>query len=184
VLGDILRRDPDGVLVLISPPDDSWQQPLIEARFRRAITDALSRVVFLPAMSMENYLGLLLIADALLDPPTFSGGNSSLEAFAMGAPVVTWPGDFLRGRLTLACYRQMGIDDLIAGNAEEYVGLALRLAGDADFRAAVRKKIETRADRLFDNTGFVRELEDFLEAAADARRRGEPPIRWPSENLR
>ncbi|HEX9702203.1 MAG TPA: hypothetical protein VGA19_05080, partial [Rhodospirillales bacterium] len=179
VLGDILGRDPAGIVVLIGPPAGSQQQALLHARFRRAFPEAADRVVFLPPMPFEKYLGLLMLADAVLDLPTFSGGNSSLEAFAMGVPVVTWPGDFMRGRVTLACYRQMGIDDLVAGDAEEYVGLALRLAGDADFRAAVRAKIQANADRLFDNTGFVRELEDFLEAAADARRRGEPPIRWP-----
>lgn len=180
VLGDILARDPNGTLVLVDSAVGSRQRSLIEARFRRAFPTAAGRVIFLPSMTMEKYLGLLMAADAVLDLPTFSGGNSSLEAFAMGVPVVTWPSNFMRGRVTLACYRQMGIDDLVADSAETYVSIAFRLANDAAFRAVVKRKIAERADRLFENLDFVREFEDFVEAAVAARQRREPPIRWPA----
>ena len=42
---------------------------------------------------------------------TFPTGGymTSLQAFALGAPVVTLPGQFLGGRLTLAMYEQMGL---------------------------------------------------------------------------
>ncbi len=51
-------------------------------------------------MAGERFLTLLWAADAVLDPPHFGSGNSSYEAFALGAPIVTWPGAFMRGRVT------------------------------------------------------------------------------------
>ena len=48
------------------------------------------------------------VSDVVLDTFPFGGGVTSLQTLAMGAPLVTLPSRFLRGRLTLALYRQMG----------------------------------------------------------------------------
>ena len=45
----------------------------------------------------------------MLDTFPTGGYMTSLQAFAMGAPVVTLPTQFLGGRLTLAMYEQMGL---------------------------------------------------------------------------
>ena len=90
-----------------------------------------------------------MVADALLDIPTFSGGNTSLEAFAMGAPIVTWPQDFVRGRLTAGLYKQMGLSDLIATDANSYLKLALQLALDTDFKRQMQDDIKTNSIKNF-----------------------------------
>ena len=38
------------------------------------------------------------------------------QALSHGVPVVTLPAKFIRGRFTLAMYRQMGYTDLVADN--------------------------------------------------------------------
>ena len=53
-------------------------------------------------------------ADVLLDPLHFNGGNTSLKALALGAPIVTLPTALLKGRLTLGLYRKMGVLDGVA----------------------------------------------------------------------
>lgn len=130
--------------------------------------DVVNRIVFLPRIPTSQFLRLLEIADVLLDPPAFGGGNTSYEAFAMGTPIVTWPGPFMRGRVTLGCYREMGIDDLIVASAEDYVRLALRLANDRDFRNAMSAKIKERSHVLYENRAVISELEDFFVAAVQA----------------
>ena len=70
-------------------------------------------------MSRSKFLHLLTLVSALIDIPTFSGGTSSLEAFAMGAPIVTWPQKFLRSRFTAALYKQMGFNELIANDDDD-----------------------------------------------------------------
>jgi len=178
VFADLLGRDPEGRLVLIDDPFGGYWRKRLMKRFKGVFPAHADRVLFVPKMPLEDYFGLLTVADAVLDVPTFSGGNSSIEAFALGVPVVTWPGGFARGRITHACYRQMGIGDLTATDAGAFVGLCLRLAKDKDFHAAMKEKILAGVGRLFENKAMLAELEDFLEAAHDAWRRGDGLVSW------
>ena len=129
-------------------------------------------------MPRDEYLSLLIIADAILDIPTFSGGNSSFEAFAMGAPIVTWPQEFMRGRVTAAFYKQMGLSDLIAADASSYVELALRLAQDRDFKERMQADIRENSDKLYERHELVREMESFFIAAYKAYVKGESLEDW------
>ncbi len=162
VIGDLLRRDPEGRLVLI---EDAWGghwSSLLVERLDRSSPDIIDRVIFVPFMPYEKFLGLLILADALLDVPTFSGGNTTLEAFAMAAPIVTWPTNFMRGRITAGLYEQMGLSDLIASDAGEYVSLALKLAHDADFRSRMQADIQANSHKLYERIEIVREIEAFF----------------------
>ena len=163
-LGEILRRDQRGILVLIEGNFSYWTELLME-RFHGAFPDVTDRVKFLPRMSEQEFLSLLKLADVVLDPFHFGGGNSSLEAFACSVPVVTLPSPFLRGRLTLALYEQMGVMDCVAYDFKSYVNIALRLANEINWRKKIREKIRSRADILFEDVEAVRELENFFEWA-------------------
>lgn len=177
VLGEILRQDPKGRLVLLAGRYKSEEMLLLE-RFSKSFADVLDRVVFLPRMPMAKFLNLIRLADVVLDPVYFGGGNSSAETIAMGVPIVTWPDVFLRDRVTHAFYQTMGLEDLTAAGAEEYVSLANRLANDTAFRREMSEKIEARSHRLFENMQVVRELEAFMAAAIEAERDGSGPVNW------
>ena len=166
VLGELLQRDTDGRLILIDDGKGGYWNRLLIERVGRACPDIVDRVIFLPRMPTGKFMSLLKLADAVLDVPTFSGGNSSMEAFAMGAPIVTWPGDFMRSRVTAGCYKQMGLNDLIAHDAEIYTSLAIKLAHDADFKSRMQDDIKANSHKLFDTSETVRELENFFIQAS------------------
>jgi predicted O-linked N-acetylglucosamine transferase (SPINDLY family) len=168
-LGQILRRDPQGRLILIEPKHPSWAI-LLRDRFKRMMPDVVDRVLFVPPQPEEGFLALLAIADANLDTFHFGGGNTSLEAFAAGAPVVTLPSQFLRGRITYALYRQMGIDALIARDADDYVQLALRLASDRSWREELSSQIHAASAKIFENNNVIGEFEQFFESEMDEAR--------------
>jgi predicted O-linked N-acetylglucosamine transferase (SPINDLY family) len=170
VLGDILRQDPRGLLVLIEGNYKHWTE-LLRDRFSRAFPDVIDRVKFLPRMSPGDFLSLQKTANAILDTPHFGGGSSSLESFACGMPIVTWPGEFMRDRLTLALYKQMGVMDCVANNAQSYLKIAYRLANDKIWRDEIREKIKANADVLYKDIEAVRELECFFETAVDEARK-------------
>ncbi len=178
LLGDILARDENGLLVLIRGKHARWE-PLLKARLARVVPDQAERVIFVDNVPLDPFLGLLSLADVLLDPIGFGGGVSSYEAFAIGAPIVTLPGRFMRGRITAAFYRQMGIEDAIADDEESYVEIALRMANDAAWREDLSSRIAERSDVLFENRAAVTELEQFFSAAHKAVEDGEPRISWP-----
>ena len=157
-LAGILRADPDGVLLLIEGRVPDWTAQL-RARWERVMPDVFDRIHWLPAVPREQFLELLAASDVMLDPFPFGGGNTSYEALAMGTPVVTLPGDLLRGRITRALYAKAGVTGLVADSVEAYVATALRVAAN-------RERIGDEVDVLFADADEVRDLEDFLEMIA------------------
>ena len=171
--GEILRQDRRGHLVLVGDEKYKNREKLILKRYARLYPDVIERILFVPFMPSDKYLTLLRLADVILDVPSFSGGNSSLEAFAMGAPIVTWPGNFMRSRVTAGFYKMMGLDDLIAADDGEYVSLALKLAHDADFKCRMQAAINSNSEKLFERIEVVREMETFFLEAHKSSQNGE-----------
>jgi predicted O-linked N-acetylglucosamine transferase (SPINDLY family) len=168
ILAGILRGDPRGVLVLTRGPNAYWER-LLRKRFARTLPEFQERVRVLPAMPREVFLRLLAQADVLLDPLHFGGGNTSYEGLAAGTPIVTLPSSFLRGRITYALYRQMGMMDCVVGSPQEYVELALKIGMDCDYRESLRQKIFALNGVLYENAAGVRQLERFLIDAVTKR---------------
>jgi predicted O-linked N-acetylglucosamine transferase (SPINDLY family) len=143
-----------------------WRAAL-EARFARSMPDVAGRVAFLPRMPVRDFMGVLGAADVLLDPPRFSGGNTTLEALSVGSPIVTLPHAFMRGRVTAAMMRQMGATEGIAATPDEYVAKALRLAADRDYRSETVRALKEGSAALFENRRVIEDLGAFLEGVLD-----------------
>ena len=120
------------------------------------------RVVFLPRMNHEAYLQVNRLCDVMLDTLHWSGGNTSLDALACALPMVTLPGEFMRGRQSYAMLTAMGLDELIARDKMDYVAIALRLGTDAAWRNEIRQRIVQNAGKIFEDKGPIKELEQFL----------------------
>ena len=161
ILRGILTTDPSGHVVFISDRFGTMSQ-MIEKRWQQTLGPAKARIRFVPAMNSERFLHLLAQADVMLDPLHFGGGNTTLEALALGTPIVTLPGEFMRGRVTDGCYRQMGYRECVVESIPEYVAKAVRLGTDPAYRAQVKQEILARCGVLYDNLEVVRELEDFF----------------------
>lgn len=164
LLGAILRQDPRGLLVLLSGKHAAWHERL-RRRFARTMPDVADRVHFLPRLTHVDFLSLNAACDVLLDPTHFGGGNTAYEALALGTPIVTWPSQYLRGRITLGLYKRMGLLDCVAQSGEDYVAKALRLATEPDHRGQIRQQILDTNHVLYEDTGAVRALEEFLAGA-------------------
>jgi predicted O-linked N-acetylglucosamine transferase (SPINDLY family) len=171
ILGGILREDSLARLILLQGRSKRWDELLLK-RFSATIPDVMDRIRFVPPQPREDFLNLNAVVDVLLDPIHFGGGNTSYEAFAVGTPVVTLPSRFLRGRITLALYKQMGVLDCVAANPAEYIKIAVKLGTDPDYRAMIHSKILAANAALYENLEGIRELEQFFqEAVARARSR-------------
>jgi predicted O-linked N-acetylglucosamine transferase (SPINDLY family) len=170
LIAAILRADAQGRVVLFEGQQPPWTS-CVRERFRRSMPDVIDRIQFLPQQPYDRYLHLVNLADVVLDTPHFSGGTTSFQVLGIGTPIVTIPGKYMRGRVTYACYRRMGVLDCVAADAADYVGLALRLAAEPVWRQDVRSRILTANRVLFENTSVIRELEQFLRDAV-ARCRG------------
>lgn len=177
VVCGILERDPDALVVFIRGQYADYTEALA-ARLEARLAACARRVLYLDAMPTERFLELLAVSDVCLDTLHFNGMNSSLEAFAVGTPIVTLPGRLQRGRHTQAMYRAMGIGDCVARDVAQYIEIAVCLAADAAFAAGVRAAIAARRHVLYEDPRVVSEFERFfLEAAQAAGRVGDeaPP---------
>jgi predicted O-linked N-acetylglucosamine transferase (SPINDLY family) len=119
---------------------------------------------FLPRLSHPDFLSLNLVSDVLLDTFAWSGGNTTLEGISCGLPVVTCPGNFMRGRHAAAMLTMMGITETIAGNPINYIDIAMRLALDKEFYSKINRQIHENQSRLYEDQIFIRALEDFYRS--------------------
>ena len=124
----------------------------------------MDRVTVLPHRPLDAFLGVIAAADVVLDTWPFGAGNTNYQTFAMGVPVVTLPGRWIRGRGTLAHYVHMGFSDCVAATPEEYVEIAVCLGTDQNF--AVVLYTEARAHTVLEDDTCVSALAEFLESVA------------------
>jgi CRISPR-associated protein Csy1 len=110
-----------------------------------------------------TFRSVLALADAVLDTVNWSGGNTSLDALSAGAPVVTLPGTFMRGRQSKAMLEILGVPELIAENSKDYADIALRLAADKQHKDAIKQRILVNSGALFDRVEPLHALALHLE---------------------
>ena len=165
LFADVVAADPKAVLVFFVAPGKRVTEKLAE-RLQRAFAargvTPRRQLKFLPRMETSHFRGALAAADVVLDTVRWSGGNTSIDAFAAGVPVVTLPGRFMRGRQTAGMLDLMDIRELIAGDAASYVRTAVAVASDRDRNAHLRSAIAERRAVLFDRPEPVQAFGEAL----------------------
>lgn len=137
-------------------------QNRIASAFKGAGLDPDETLRFIAPCDRREFLRHLAGSHVILDTFEWSGGNTSLESFAMGKPVVTLPGPFMRGRHTSAMIGLMDIDGLIAGSEDAYTAEVVKLGTDEEHYEDVTARIEQRSSCLFGDQEPIRGLASFL----------------------
>lgn len=165
----LLKQDANSVLVMFAAPYPAWTQAFVE-RLSQAFTQAgmptAGRVKVLPNMSHDDYKRVNQLSDVMIDTLYWSGGNTSLDALAMGLPIVTLRGEFMRGRQSAAMLSIMGLTDLIAKDEDDYLRIALRLGTDIEFRQHAVKRIINQRHKIFNDPAPIEALVDFFKCIA------------------
>jgi len=120
------------------------------------------QIKVLPRLDAASFRGVLSFAEVVPDTLHWSGGNTSLDALAVAAPVVTLPGELMRGRQTQAMLRAMGTNELVVAGQEGYVSKAIEVACDSGIRAALSRKIAMDRSAVFDRHEPVKQLAQHL----------------------
>jgi protein O-GlcNAc transferase len=125
------------------------------------------RIDMLPHTSLPEYFETYHEVDIHLDPFPYAGGTTTCDALWMGVPTVTLAGDRFCTRHSASHLRNAGLGELVAGNVNGYLGIAMGLASDLDrlgeMRAGMREKIARSplldAERFGENfTGCLRTM--------------------------
>ena len=122
---------------------------------------AAERVEFVGGLPRGEYLRLYQRIDLGLDPFPCNGMTTTCDALWMGVPVLTLPGKRPVSRAGLSLLSSVGLGDLAASSEEDYVRMAVELAGDLPRLADLRAKMRARmlASPLMDAPRFARNVE-------------------------
>jgi predicted O-linked N-acetylglucosamine transferase (SPINDLY family) len=165
----ILQLDESGYVVLC----ESFQHPRWGELLRQrldAVVDASvrQRVVFIPWIkTAEDFLAAIQLSSVVIDPFHFGIGTTGAFVFSAGTPFVTWPGEFMRGRVGLGYCQVLDIMECVAPSQEDYPNLCVRMANDANLRRTISERILNNNHVIFENSNTAPELAAFLRSACN-----------------
>jgi predicted O-linked N-acetylglucosamine transferase (SPINDLY family) len=114
-----------------------------------------------PEDSHESHLDLYREMDIALDTFPYHGTTTTCEALWMGVPVVTLAGRTHVSRVGVSLLTNVGLPELVAESEDEYVRIAVELAGDVgclvNYRTNLREKMLDSP--LLDAATFSRDME-------------------------
>lgn len=162
----ILRRVPESRLIL--KYGDRYGVHSLRDRYRRqfAAQGVLPHRLEFRAQAepLEQHLQTMMSVDLALDAFPYQGTMTSLECLAVGTPIVSCCGEYYAHRATSAMMMRMGLHELVAEGAEEYVEIAVQLLQDLAWLRQLRGEVRDRFynSPLTDPVGLTRELEAKL----------------------
>lgn len=166
VFAEIAQRVPQAQFAFISH-QSAFVNNQFELRLKRVFAElnlaSENHCILLPRMNHMDYLNVNLLSNIFLDSFSWSGGNTTLEALACGLPVVTFPGEFMRGRHAYGILKMMGMTETIARNEAEYVDIAVKLGLDANWRQDIVQKIYHGHSMIYNDKSCIAALEFFYK---------------------
>ena len=160
ILAEIARRVPQAQFIF---PRGELLRKRLKRAFAAVSLDSEDYCLFRAIPTRQEYIAMNFLADVFLDTFTWSGGNTSLEAIACNLPIVTCPGEFMRGLHAYSFLKMLGVTDTIAQNEQEYIDIAVKLGLDSEWRRDVAQRMSQRHDYLFDDRVCVTALEGFYQ---------------------
>ncbi len=164
---EIAKRVPGAQFRFIKLPEEPINrafQDRLSGAFRRAGLEFADRVTMLPRLGRDAFFKEIASARLLLDPPSWSGGRTSLEAFACRRPIVTAPGRFMRGRHTAGMYKRMGLSELICRDAAQYVARAAAWMSDSPETLDDFQRIAGATETLFADRAGMDALRKLIKS--------------------
>nr|WP_315409401.1 hypothetical protein [uncultured Selenomonas sp.] len=118
----------------------------------------------------REYLHEYHDVDIALDTFPYPGGGTTFDALYMGVPVVMLKGDSHGTRFGFSILANLGLEDLAAADAADYVRKAAALAEDTELLAALHKNLRPMMEKspLMDGASYTAALEAGCEAALAA----------------
>jgi predicted O-linked N-acetylglucosamine transferase (SPINDLY family) len=125
----------------------------------------IDSVIFLEKRKLESHYNLYKKIDIALDTFPYNGVTTTFEALAMGVPVITMRGYNFNSRCGESIIKNLGIEDLIANNEDDYILKSQKMASDKDKLLELRKNIFNISHEtpLFNTKQFSQDFFDILE---------------------
>ena len=125
----------------------------------------IDSVIFLEKRKLESHYNLYKKIDIALDTFPYNGVTTTFEALSMGVPVITMKGYNFNSRCGESIIKNLGIENLIGNNEEDYILKAQNIADDQEELSKLRKKIFSTSYEtpLFNTKKFSQDFFSILE---------------------
>lgn len=164
----VLDAVPGSRLLLKAPSfGDASAVRVFGERLARLGAD-LSRIEFRGPTGLDVMMSEYADVDIALDPVPYNGGTTSLQALWMGVPVLTLAGGHFVSRMGASFMGAAGLGDWVAGDDDDYVAVAVRMAADRPVLRALKQGLRARLGQLpaWNPVAHTRALEQaFLHMA-------------------
>jgi predicted O-linked N-acetylglucosamine transferase (SPINDLY family) len=177
----LLRQIDDAVLWLYVVNPQARRNLLAEAG-RRGI--AAERLVWAGPMPLAGHLGRMRNADLFLDTLPVNAHTTASDALWAGLPVLTVAGDTFVSRVAASLLEAAGLPELVARDLDDYERIALDLAADRGYLAALRHRLAQRRDSctLFDSARYAREFGALVARMVGRHEQGFAPDHLAAAN--
>jgi protein O-GlcNAc transferase len=155
----LLNRMPGARLIATRIRGETAQQMLRKDLEKLGV--APGRVELHDVLARKTIGEIFSRIDIGLDPFPYGGTTTTCDFLWMGVPLVSLSGETTPSRSGASLLNAVGLGELVAQSADEYLDIAARLAGDpqrlAGIRAGLRERM--RASSLMDAARFTANLE-------------------------
>ncbi|MEW4451990.1 tetratricopeptide repeat protein [Bremerella sp. JC817] len=162
-LAELLERCPSAYVILLDG-HLPYAKAQLQQRLQQHLGSSFNRICFLPPLSSDDLLGLMSVCNAILDIPQYNGSFTTSDAFSVGLPLVTMPGELKVERYGQFFYRLIECPELISRNRDDYLEHAERLVTDMDYQQTIHQQILSRRDILLDDRGLTLHYEEFFNS--------------------
>ena len=178
----LLAATEDSVLWLIETNSAAAQNLRREAKARGISPE---RLIFAPKKLLVEHLSRHRKADLFLDTLPYNAHTTASDALWAGLPIVTCLGATFASRVAASLLRAVGLPELVTTTLEDYEALALKLAREPSFLAAIKAKLAHNRDThpLFDTVRYTRHIEAAYINMWERYQRGEAPAAFAVEKI-
>jgi protein O-GlcNAc transferase len=140
---------------------------------RNRVSDTLTRngidsrrILFIGYDQLDDYFARYNEIDIALDPFPYPGGTTTCDALWMGVPVITLCGPTALSRGGVSILSNVGLEEWIAKDADQYVAKAAALARDLPRLRALRSSLRTKmqSSPLMNAPQFARDVEAAMRS--------------------
>ena len=159
---NILKKSEKSILWLLEINDEG-KKNLAKESSKRGVDP--KRIIFAKKLPVEEHLERIKFIDLFLDTFPYNAHTTASEVIRMGVPIVTLKGSTFASRVSSSILKNVGLEELIVNNIDDYTNLAIKIAKDKkklwDLKNHLAIKNNTK--KLFDSKKFTEDLEEIYK---------------------
>ena len=149
VIVNIIKENPNFFIMIVEYK--GMERVIIDRLKKQLSKKQLNQLIFSPHLKKDEYFFVLRKADVILETFPFGGGNTMLQALAVGTPYVSLKSNHLRGSFGSGFYSYINETQFIAQSIDDYISIAINIASSKKIKSDFKKRVLQNHPKLFNN---------------------------------